>query len=130
MFELQMEMALHTILIADDERHIRTLLRTVLETPDRQFVEAADGTQALRVAIERQPSLATLDWMMPGLDGVEVAHRIRMTSEIANVPIILISAVGIPADKSLVDALKLYAYIPKPMDLSALKVCVQGALAR
>jgi CheY-like chemotaxis protein len=120
---------LYTILIADDERQIRALLRTVLETPDREFVEAADGTQALRIALERQPSLAILDWMMPGLDGFEVAHQIRTSPHIAEVPIIVISAAGMPP-KYLIDCLKLHAYISKPMDLATLKGCVQSALER
>ena len=119
---------LHTILIADDEKNIRVLLRTVLENPGREFMEAADGTQALRIALEEHPSLAILDWMMPGLDGLEVAHRIRMTPRISNVPIILISAVGVPPDNAVIDALKLHAYLPKPMDLSKLKACVHSAL--
>lgn len=121
---------MHTILIADDESEIRTLLRTVLESPDREILEAADGTQALRIAIEKRPSLAILDWMMPGLDGVEVAYKIRMSAGITDIPIILISAIGIPPNQSLIDALKLHAYIPKPMSMATLKTCVHSALLR
>ena len=119
---------MHRILIADDERDIRRLLCTVLSEPDREFIEAVDGREALQIVVERRPTLAILDWMMPGIDGFEVAHKIRMNPVVANTPIIMISARERPLDKSLVDSLGIHAYIEKPMDLAALKSSVGAAL--
>jgi len=102
----------------------------VLEGPDREFIEAGDGTQAFRIAVEQQPSLAILDWMMPGLDGVEVAHKIRTSPGITHIPIILVSAMGIAPDKAVLDALRIHAYVPKPMDFPQLKGFVDSALSR
>ncbi|HWW54019.1 MAG TPA: response regulator, partial [Acidimicrobiales bacterium] len=65
-----------TALVVDDEDVIRRLVRTVLEADDYDVLEAADGTEALRVAEERRPAVIVLDVMMPDIDGVEVCRRL------------------------------------------------------
>ena len=62
------EMA-YRILVADDEAEIREVLRLYLEKEGYEIVEAADGTEALRLLKEETIDLAILDIMMPGLDG-------------------------------------------------------------
>jgi CheY-like chemotaxis protein len=118
---------LHRILIADDERDIRRLLCTVLSEPDREFIEAVDGREALQIVVAQRPALAILDWMMPGIDGFEVAHKIRRNPFVANIPIIMISARERPYT-ALVDSLGIHAYIAKPLDLLLLKTTVGAAL--
>ncbi|MDH3404706.1 MAG: response regulator [Acidobacteriota bacterium] len=66
-----------TILLADDEAHLRRLVRMTLEDLDYALLEAADGAAALRLAREHHPDLLVLDWMMPGLSGLEVAAAVR-----------------------------------------------------
>jgi CheY-like chemotaxis protein len=64
------------VLVVDDDDMIRRLLRAVLEADEFEVVEAGDGTTALRLASEAHPSVVVLDVMMPGLDGLEVLHRL------------------------------------------------------
>ena len=63
----------------DDDDMIRRLLRAVLETDEFEVAEARDGETALRLALEKEPAVAVLDIMMPGLDGVEVCRRLDHT---------------------------------------------------
>lgn len=66
-----------TILVVDDDRKITDMLRRTLTYEGYHVVTAADGQSALAAAQAQRPDLVVLDWMMPGLDGLEVAKRIR-----------------------------------------------------
>lgn len=73
-----MEAARLTVLIADDEGLVRGLLRAALAPAGYDLVEVTDGAAAWDIlAREEAPPLAILDWMMPGLTGVEVCRRVR-----------------------------------------------------
>jgi DNA-binding response OmpR family regulator len=74
----------------------------------------------LRKAREEKPSLLILDVMLPGLDGFEICHRLRLDSATASLPIIIVSAKGQDSDKAT--ALKVGAteFFPKPVDRVAL----------
>ncbi len=67
------------VLVIDDDDMIRRLVRAVLEADEFEVAEARDGESALRLALEKQPAVAVLDIMMPGLDGVEVCRRLDHT---------------------------------------------------
>jgi two-component system, OmpR family, response regulator ResD len=67
------------ILVIDDDDMIRRLVRAVLEADEFEVAEARDGESALRLALEKEPAVAVLDIMMPGLDGVEVCRRLDHT---------------------------------------------------
>lgn len=66
-----------TILIVDDDRKITDMLRRTLAYEGYQVFTAADGHEALAQAQAHRPDLVVLDWMMSGLDGIEVARRLR-----------------------------------------------------
>ncbi len=78
-----------TILIADDDRKITDMLRRTLAYEGYQVVTAADGHEALAKAQAQRPDLVVLDWMMPGIDGLEVARRIRAAEA---TPILMLTA--------------------------------------
>jgi len=61
-----------TILIADDEEDLRILVEMTLESPQYRIVMARDGREALEFIRQHRPDLAILDWMMPGLTGLQV----------------------------------------------------------
>jgi two-component system response regulator MprA len=66
-----------TVLVVDDDRKIIDMLRRTLAYEGYHVVTAADGQEALAKAKAQRPDLVVLDWLMPGLDGLEVARRIR-----------------------------------------------------
>jgi signal transduction histidine kinase len=81
-----------TILIVDDEPSARETLVAMLEGEKYDLQLAKDGFQALQMLQQLQPDLVLLDVMMPGMDGFEVCRRIRSTPELAEVPIIILTA--------------------------------------
>jgi len=81
-----------TILIVDDQLSGREVLRGLLTNQGYELAFASDGEESLAKAIELIPDLILLDVMMPGMDGFEVCERLRADSHLAEIPIILITA--------------------------------------
>ena len=105
-----------TVLIVDDDLTARETLCAMLEGEHYDLQLAKDGTQALQMLEQIQPDLILLDVMMPGMDGYEVCRRIRSTPELAEVPIILLTALDDRA--SLVRGIESGAddFLSKPAD--------------
>ena len=80
------------ILIADDEKDIREFISYNLEKEGHEVIEAIDGEDAYLKAQEQLPDLLVLDVMMPGLDGIELCHKIRALPNMNNVLIMLLTA--------------------------------------
>src|ERR1044071_3558478 len=104
------------VLIVDDEMTARETLIAMLEGEGYDLRVAKDGTQALQMLEELQPDLILLDVMMPGMDGYEVCRRVRSTPQLAEVPIILLTALDDRA--SLVRGIEAGAddFLSKPAD--------------
>ncbi|WP_370328395.1 response regulator transcription factor [Euzebya sp.] len=120
-----------TILTVDDEVHIRELVRMGLAVHGYHVVEAADGRGALEALAAHEPDLVVLDVMMPGLDGFEVARRIRAgTGPSRQVPIIFLTARDETTDK--VAGLRLGSddYLTKPFSIEELAARVDAVLRR
>ena len=66
-----------TVVIADDDLEILTMVRTLLRRRDVKLLEASDGEEAMRLIRENEPDLVVLDVMMPGMSGWEVCKAIR-----------------------------------------------------
>jgi CheY-like chemotaxis protein len=88
------DIAKPTVLVVDDSTDIRTMLRLWLERSGCRVVEAADGKQAVRVAVREQPALILMDLYLPELDGAVAAARIRERAGLERVPIVAVSAYG------------------------------------
>jgi DNA-binding NtrC family response regulator len=114
------------VLIADDEKNMRWVLRQSLEADDFDVVEAADGKEALSAVEEQLPEVMVLDHKMPAPDGMEVLRRIRAKGY--QFPIIMLTAHG--NVETAVEAMKAGAteYLTKPFDLEELKLRIQHAL--
>ncbi len=81
-----------TILIVDDEPSARMVLESILKVDGYMLAFAANGYEALKQASALTPDLILLDVMMPGIDGFEVCRQLRTTPRLADVPIIMITA--------------------------------------
>ena len=109
-----------TILVVDDEPDLVELISYNLEQQGHSVLTASNGAQALQIAKSRNPDLIVLDVMMPELNGVEVAKRLRAQTETASVPIIMLTA---KSDESHeLDGLGAGAddYITKPFSMQVL----------
>ncbi len=121
-------MALHRILIADDEKDIRSLLRTRLEFEGYSVIEAVDGLEAVRLAQEESPDLIVLDVMMPQLDGVEVCNRLRASFTTRHIPVIMVTAKAGKDDKLKGLGRGANDYVTKPFELGELMQRVRNTL--
>lgn len=84
------------VLIAEDDERMRAMIRRGLGYAGFEVLEAADGEQALRLGLEREPDLVVLDVGMPKLDGYAVCAALRRTT---NVPILMLTARGEVGDR-------------------------------
>ena len=119
-----------TVLVAEDESALVTLLRYNLEREGYRVLEARDGEEALLVAAEEQPDLVVLDWMLPQLSGIEVCRRLRGRQETRNVPIIMLTARGEESDR--IRGLDTGAddYLTKPFSMTELLARLRAVLRR
>jgi two-component system phosphate regulon response regulator PhoB len=117
------------ILIADDEENLRILIETTLEGPDCVMVHASEGVAALAMAIQENPDLIILDWMMPGMSGIEVLKALRDYDSTRKAPIVMLTARGQENDRALAIALGASCYLVKPFSPLELLEKVQEALA-
>ncbi len=103
-----------TILLADDEKNLRRLVRTTLEGASARFVEVADGEAALVAARLIRPELLILDWMMPGKSGIEVAEELQRDPETRDLPIIILTARSQARDRERCFEAGAVSYLAKP----------------
>ena len=116
------------ILVVDDDRAVRESLRRSLEFNGYQVELASDGAQALEAIIADRPDAMVLDVMMPRLDGLEVARRLRSTGD--DLPILVLTARDTVSDR--VSGLDAGAddYLPKPFALEELLARLRALLRR
>jgi DNA-binding NtrC family response regulator len=114
------------VLIADDEKNMRWVLRQALEGEGYEVVEAADGKETLAAIADLPPDLLVIDHKMPAPNGMEVLRRLR--SKGMDFPIIMLTAHGNVT--SAVEAMKAGAseYLTKPFDLDELKLSIDKAI--
>jgi two-component system phosphate regulon response regulator PhoB len=125
-----MNMMSQKILVVEDEAPIVTLLRYNLEREGFEVLEAGDGEEAMLLAMEKNPDLILLDWMLPLLSGVEVCRRLRRTPETKAIPVIMLTARGDEGDR--IRGLNAGAddYITKPFSPSELIARIRAVLRR
>ncbi|HUH07387.1 MAG TPA: response regulator [Egibacteraceae bacterium] len=118
------------ILVADNEPDILRFVEVNLRLEGFAVITAADGQEALEQAFETQPALVVLDVMMPKMDGLEVCRRLRADPRTQNVPIIILTAKALPADKVVAFTAGADDYVLKPFDPSELVARVRTTLRR
>lgn len=118
------------ILVVEDEDAIREMLMMVLEQSDFQVIVVASAEKALLALAEKLPDLILLDWMLPGISGVELARRLKKDDGYSDLPIILLTARGEEEDK--VRGLEIGAddYITKPFSPKELIARIRAVTRR
>ncbi len=116
------------ILVAEDEPHLREVLRLQLEANGFEVMETCDGEQALKAANESLPDLALLDVMMPHLDGYEVCRRLRASYVTRHIPIILLTAKSAVSDKLTGLEGGANDYVTKPWQARELMLRIRNVL--
>jgi DNA-binding response OmpR family regulator len=115
------------VLIADDEKEIRDLLKTYLKRECYEVDVAVDGEDALRLFEQNHYHLVILDVMMPKIDGIEVCRRMRNHT---NVPILMLTAKDLEGDKILGLSIGADDYITKPFSVNEVLARIKAMLRR
>jgi DNA-binding response OmpR family regulator len=120
-----------TILVVDDEESIRTLVRVTLEGPEFEVVEAHNGRKALELLPALRPDAVVMDWMMPGMSGVEALREMRRLPMFVTTPVVMLTAMGQEKDRHAAMDAGAQAYLMKPFSplllLSMLERLLEGA---
>lgn len=117
----------HKILVVDDEERIRRLLKMYLERENFLIDEAERGEQALEMALSSDYDIILLDLMLPGMDGVEVCHRIR---EHKATPVVMLTAKGEEANRVQGFEAGVDDYVVKPFSPREVVYRVKAILRR
>ena len=119
-----------TIMVVEDERDIRELVRFHLEQEGYAVREAETGEQALTQAAADRPALIVLDIMLPGVDGLEVCRRLRAAEATRALPVIMLTAKAAEVDRVLGLELGADDYLTKPFSPRELLARVRAVLRR
>ncbi len=117
----------HTVLVVDDTPDILRVVHLTLHAQFKVYT-AKDGLEGLQMANEHLPSLVITDLMMPGIDGLELARRLRGGTATKHIPIIMLSARGATQDRVAGLDAGVNSYLAKPFSPSELRAAVGSLL--
>lgn len=115
------------VLLAEDDRALRRFLQIILERAGYTVVPAADGLEAMKIALSSPVDVVITDAMMPNLSGHELCRFIRNSQTLAHLPVILLSALE---QKESNDGEQVDAFLSKPVAGEDLVNCIENLLAR
>ena len=117
------------VLVVDDSAVIRDLITVNLELEGIEVVGCGDGEEALRLVREVRPDVITMDVVMPRLNGLDAAERLRSDPKTAHIPIVVVTARAGQADLDRAREIGVEGYLTKPFEPAEL-VALVGRLAR
>lgn len=117
-------------LLVEDDPDIQRIVRLALRRADIQVAVVNNGADALALAATERPDVILLDWMLPGLDGVEACTRLKADPATRDVPVIFMTAKSQEADVARGLAAGAIGYIAKPFDTRLLGARVRAILGR
>jgi len=116
------------ILIVEDNSQNVRLLKIALRAKGYTLLEAADGEEALDMAINNKPDLIIMDIQLPKVNGVEVTKKLRQMSDFKQTPIIAVTAYAMKGDEEKFMKAGCDAYVPKPINTRQLPKIVAKML--
>jgi DNA-binding response OmpR family regulator len=84
----------YTVLVIDDEDEVREMIRRILRFSSYTVIEARDGFEGMKMALEQKPDLITLDIMMPGKDGFKLCEELKRNPATRNIPVVVLTVAG------------------------------------
>jgi two-component system phosphate regulon response regulator PhoB len=119
-----------TILVVEDEPAIQDLIQINLEMGGYRVLVTPSAEDALKIVQHELPDLALLDWMLPGMSGVELTRKLRGDSRTKSLPVILLTARGEEEDKLRGLETGADDYMVKPFSLKELEARIKAVLRR
>lgn len=102
------------VLVVDDEPDVLLLCRLNLQQRGHELLEAADGSTALEIARDRHPDVIVLDLMLPGISGYDVLEALQGDAETTDIPVLVLTAKSLRADRERSHGLGASAFLTKP----------------
>ena len=121
---------MNKILVIDDDEAINELVKVNLELFGYSVITAKNGIEGFALVKQELPDLVVLDVMMPEVDGFTVAKRIRENPETKNIPILMLTALGMVQDKVKGFDIGVDDYLVKPFEMDELRVRIRALLKR
>lgn len=123
-------MSAQKILVVEDHKDTRELLKYNLNAAGFDVTAAEDGQSGLDLAAAFKPEIILLDLMMPGMDGLEVCRRLKGDADLARIPVIMLTAKGEEVDKIVGLELGADDYVVKPFSPRELILRIKAVLRR
>jgi CheY-like chemotaxis protein len=108
------------VLVVDDDPSVRLLCSTVLTTEGFEVLEAQDGVSCIALAREQLPDLVLLDWMMPGVDGIDTLRAIKNAGGTRHIPVVMLTALDSTAQIHMATQVGADGYMTKPFEVQDL----------
>jgi len=117
-----------SVLVVDDEEHIRNILEYNLELHGFKVYQAEDGPTGLELAREKKPGMILLDWMLPGMDGLQVLEKLKADQRTRSIPVIMVTVKRMVSDVGNALLRGADDYIVKPFDPEELSQMIRRKL--
>ena len=108
------------ILVVDDSKVMRGVLRKMLGCDGTEVLEAHDGKHALEVLAAEPVDCVISDWNMPRMKGIELLRRVRQDAALAHLPFVMVTAEAMAQNVAEADAARVSAYLTKPFTAEGL----------
>src|SRR5436190_1347641 len=112
-------------LVVEDFEDSRFMMRRLLEMAGYNVLEASDGEQAVKMAVDARPALILMDLSLPKLDGLAATRQIRQQKGLKRVPILAVSAHDSPESRTEALAAGCNEYVTKPIDFDQLNALLE-----
>lgn len=123
-------MASHKILVIDDSRVIRNMVRDMLPKGNFQVLEAKDGVEGLNTIRQERPNLIMLDFLLPRMSGWEVFQHIQGQSDLQSIPLVLMSGRREEVTEKISEPFEFFEFIEKPFEQKELIEAIKSAMAK
>jgi two-component system chemotaxis response regulator CheY len=116
------------ILVVDDSKVMRGVLRKMLGSDETEVLEAHDGKHALEVLAAEPVDCVISDWNMPRMKGIDLLRQVRQDAVLAHLPFVMVTAEAMAQNVAEADAARVSAYLTKPFTAESLWTTLRGIL--
>ncbi|NJO39798.1 MAG: response regulator [Cyanobacteria bacterium CRU_2_1] len=123
-------MASHKILVIDDSRVIRNMVKDMLPKGNFQVLEAKDGVEGLNCIRQERPNLIMLDFLLPRMSGWEVFQHIQRQTDLQTIPLVLMSGRREEVTEKIPEPFEFFEFIEKPFEQKELFEAIKSAMTK
>jgi DNA-binding response OmpR family regulator len=121
-------MSQKTVLIIEDEVDAADMFAEMMRVSGYRVLKTSSSTPAFTMMSTEKPDVVILDIMMPEISGLDILRQMRKNPELASIPVVVVSAKGMPADIKLGMEAGAFIYLTKPVGFVELKEAIERAL--